>query len=76
MDLENIVDVSASAIQLLDGGKIYFETGFGRRLASGSSEAQMERRLERNRSATPPPAADGSHARLAFSGEHERAGRK
>jgi len=36
------------------------ETRFGQRLAGGRSEVKVERRLERNRNATPPPTADGS----------------
>ena len=34
----------------------FFLNGFGLRSASGGSEAQAERRLERSRSATPPPS--------------------
>jgi hypothetical protein len=33
-----------------------FQPGFGLRSASGNSGAQAERRLERSRSATPPPS--------------------
>jgi len=43
----------------------FFLIGFGLRLASGGSEAQVERRLERSRSATPLPSRRRKPAAVA-----------
>jgi len=43
----------------------FFLNGFGLRLASGGSEAQVERRLERSRSATPLPSRRRKPAAVA-----------